>query len=78
MESEHLQPHLTPGHHESRHPEPRHPEPVEEIGFLLRRAEEESIAAIRSPHPEASARHGAMAHAYSALAITMLDSSIAG
>jgi len=47
----------------------------EELEFLLRRAEQESIAAIRSPSPQASERHDAMAHAYSALAVTTLGSN---
>ena len=47
----------------------------EELDFLLRRAEQESIAAIRSPNPHASERHDAMAQAYSALAVTILESN---
>jgi hypothetical protein len=46
-----------------------------ELEFLLRRAEQESIAAIRSPSPEASDRHDEMAQAYSALAVTILGSN---
>jgi hypothetical protein len=47
----------------------------DELEFLLRRAEQESIAAIRSPSPQASERHDAMAQAYSALAVTILGSN---
>jgi len=47
----------------------------EELEFLHRRAEQESIAAIRSLSPKASERHDAMAQAYSALAVTMLGSN---
>ena len=39
---------------------------------MLRRAEQESIAAIRSINPEAAERHDIMAHAYSVQAVTML------
>lgn len=46
---------------------------TEELDFLLRRAEQESIAAIRSINAEAAERHDAMAHAYSAMAIMMID-----
>ncbi len=49
-------------------------ERTEQLDYWLRRAEQESIAAIRSPNQIASARHDAMAQAYSALARTMLDS----
>ena len=45
----------------------------EQLDFLLRRAEQESIAAIRSTNAEAAERHDAMAHAYSARAIMMID-----
>ena len=44
----------------------------EELDYLLRRAEEESIAAIRSVNAEVLARHDAMAFAYSSQALTML------
>lgn len=44
----------------------------EQIDYWLRRAEQESIAAIRSTNTIASQRHDAMAQAYSALAVTML------
>jgi hypothetical protein len=47
----------------------------EELEFLLLRAEQEAIAAIRSPSPQASARHDEMALAYSALAVTILGSN---
>ncbi|MEO6198602.1 MAG: hypothetical protein ABIO68_01505 [Sphingomicrobium sp.] len=46
--------------------------PADKLDYLLRRAEQESIAAIRSINPQASQRHDAMAHAYSAEAVTML------
>jgi hypothetical protein len=49
----------------------------EQIDYLLRRAEQESIAAIRSTNSIASERHDAMAHAYSALAVTMLGGGAA-
>ena len=45
----------------------------EQLDYWLRRAEQESIAAIRSPNTQASERHDAMAHAYSALARHLLD-----
>ncbi len=44
----------------------------EQIDYWLRRAEQESIAAIRSVNDTASERHDAMALAYSALAVTLL------
>ena len=46
----------------------------EQLDYWLRRAEQESIAAIRSTNPSASQRHDAMAQAYSALARTILGS----
>ena len=46
---------------------------TEELDFLLRRAEQELIAAIRSINAEVAERHDAMAHAYSAMAIMMID-----
>ena len=48
-------------------------ERAEQLDYWLRRAEQESIAAIRSTNSTASQRHDAMAQAYSALARTMLD-----
>ena len=47
------------------------PQP-EQLEYLLRRAEEESIAAIRSVDPRASAPHAQMASAYSAQAMALL------
>lgn len=44
----------------------------EQLDYWLRRAEQESIAAIRATG-EASKRHDAMAQAYSALARHLLD-----
>ena len=44
----------------------------EQLDYWLRRAEQESIAAIRSTDRTASQRHDAMAQAYSALAQTIL------
>lgn len=46
----------------------------EQLDYWLRRAEQESIAAIRSTNSVASQRHDAMAQAYSALARTILGS----
>lgn len=46
----------------------------EQLDYWLRRAEQESIAAIRSINSIASERHDAMAAAYSALAKSLLDS----
>lgn len=46
--------------------------PAERIDFLLRRAEQEAIAAIRSINPTVAERHDIMAHAYSAKVVTML------
>lgn len=45
---------------------------AEQLDYWLRRAEQESIAAIRATG-EASMRHDAMARAYSALAVHLLD-----
>ena len=53
-------------------------ERTEQLDYWLRRAEQESIAAIRSTSTAASQRHDAMAHAYSALARTMLNSGSGG
>ena len=47
----------------------------EQLDYWLRRAEQESIAAIRSTNSTASQRHDAMAQAYSALARTILGTS---
>lgn len=54
---------------------PRSPqaERSEQLDYWLRRAEQESIAAIRSPHAVAAERHNAMAQAYSALARGLLN-----
>ena len=49
-------------------------ERLEQLDYWLRRAEQESIAAIRSTNSVVSQRHDAMAQAYSALARTMLGS----
>ncbi|MEO6256657.1 MAG: hypothetical protein ABIO69_07600 [Sphingomicrobium sp.] len=45
---------------------------ADEISFLLRRAEQESIEAIRSIHPVASNRHQQMAVSYSERARALL------
>ena len=45
----------------------------DQLDYWLRRAEQESIAAIRAASPAAAERHDAMAHTYSALALMMLD-----
>jgi hypothetical protein len=50
----------------------RREDPADRLDYLLRRAEQESIAAIRSINPEAAERHDIMAHAYSEQALTML------
>jgi hypothetical protein len=47
--------------------------PPESLDYLLRRAEQETIAAIRSTDPRASGSHAQMACAFSARAISMLD-----
>lgn len=47
---------------------------AEQLDYWLRRAEQESIAAIRTTNEVAAQRHGAMALAYSALAKSLLDS----
>ena len=44
----------------------------DQLDFLLRRAEQESIAAIRSIDPRAAQQHEAMAFAYSARALSLL------
>lgn len=46
----------------------------EQLDYWLRRAEQESIAAIRSTNLVVAQRHDAMAQAYSAMARTLLDS----
>jgi hypothetical protein len=51
---------------------PRNYERVERLDYLLRRAEQETIAAIRSANPRAAASHERMAAAYSAQATSML------
>ena len=56
----------------------RREDPADRLDYLLRRAEQESIAAIRSINPEAAERHDIMAHAYSAEALTMLGRIDAG
>lgn len=56
----------------------RREDPADRLDYLLRRAEQESIAAIRSINPEAAERHDIMAHAYSAQALTMLGQLSAG
>lgn len=48
-------------------------DPSDQLDYWLRRAEQESIAAIRATNPVAAERHDAMAHTYSALALMMLD-----
>jgi len=48
----------------------------EQLDYWLRRAEQESIAAIRSTNSIASQRHDSMALAYSALAVTMLGGDL--
>ena len=44
----------------------------EELDYLLRRAEQESIAAVRSVDPRAAEPHAQMASAYSAQAMALL------
>lgn len=44
----------------------------EELDYLLRRAEQESIAAVRSVDPRAAKPHEHMACAYSAQALALL------
>lgn len=44
----------------------------DQLDYLLRRAEQESIAAIRSVDPRASEPHAQMASLYSAQARTLL------
>ena len=51
--------------------EPHQPTP-EQIDYLLRRAEQESIAAIRSVDPRAAEPHAHMAGIYSAQARSLL------
>lgn len=45
---------------------------TDEISYLLRRAEQESIEAIRSIHPSVAERHAEMATVYSERARTLL------
>jgi hypothetical protein len=47
----------------------------EQLDYWLRRAEQESIAAIRSTNTIAAQRHDVMAQAYSAMAMNLLDSA---
>lgn len=51
---------------------------AEKLDYLLRRAEQEAIAAIRAPDERASNKHAEMALTYSALATTMLDQATNG
>ncbi len=50
----------------------------EQLEYWLRRAEQESIAAIRSADSVVAQRHDAMAQAYSALATSILAERPAG
>ena len=50
----------------------------EQIEYWLRRAEQESIAAIRAPNAQASQSHSMMAEAYSAMATNLLSDAPAG
>lgn len=45
-----------------------------DLAYLLRRAEQESIAEIRAVSAEVAGRHGAMARAYATQALVLLDS----
>lgn len=47
----------------------------EQLDYVLRRAEQESIAAIRSFDPRAARQHEAMAFAYSVRAQTLFGDS---
>ena len=51
---------------------PLDPAPVPDLGYFLRRAEQESIAAIRAGDPRAARQHEELACAYSARALTLL------
>ena len=53
--------------------QPHHYDRSEQLDYWLRRAEQESIAAIRSTDRVAAERHDSMAQAYSALAMTILS-----
>jgi hypothetical protein len=48
-------------------------DPEDQLEYWLRRAEQESIAAIRASNAVAAERHDAMAFAYSSQALAMLD-----
>lgn len=50
-----------------------HSDRSEQLAYWLRRAEQESIAAIRSANPQASSSHARMAQAYSAMATSLLS-----
>lgn len=52
---------------------PHHPDRSEQLAYWLRRAEQESVAAIRSANPQASSSHARMAEAYSAMATSLLS-----
>ena len=52
--------------------QPRQYDRSEQLDYWLRRAEQESIAAIRSTDHIAAQRHDSMAQAYSALAMSIL------
>ena len=58
--------------------QPHEYERSEQLEYWLRRAEQESIAAIRSADSVVAQRHDAMAQAYSALATSILSERPAG
>ena len=53
-------------------PSSHQPDRSEQLAYWLRRAEQESIAAIRSANPQASSSHARMAQAYTAMATSLL------
>lgn len=56
---------------------PNQPAPApEQLDYLLRRAEQESIAAIRTIDPRAAEPHAQMACAFTERALTLLDGQI--
>ena len=50
-----------------------HEDRSDQLDYWLRRAEQESIAAIRSASPQASSSHARMARAYSVIATSLLS-----
>lgn len=63
---------LTPLFDEAGYPD--HAQSCADVGYFLRRAEEESIAAIRAPDPRAASSHSGLATLYSSKSIELIQS----